>query len=868
MFRKRRKDADFHAEIESHIAIEAERLRGEGFSAAEAEMEARRKFGNALQAEERFYEGQRVLWLEDVWKDIRYAMRVVRQSPVFAVTVILTLALGIGATAALFGITDAALIRPLPFPQAQQLVKLYFRWQGDLDSPAPADYLDYQREAKSFEDLAAIRENSFNLGGQNRPERVRGVMVTPNFFSVMKVRPEVGRTLDPQRDEPGGPRAVVLSDSLWKRRYAGSPKVIGETVSVDGEPLTVAGVMPPYFTYPGNADMWIAARFRVPEHPLRPLADPSASRTTHYFDIVGRLKQDVTMREAQAEVEVIARRLRAQYKDEEGGDGPLLVSLRNDLVGNTRPAIFILLGAVAVLFLVACANVANMVLARGATRQREIAIRGSLGAGKFRLVRQLIVENLLLALTGAALGLAAAAYALRALETLLPADIVPPGGLHVDSRLIAFAAGTAILSTVLFGLFPAILAANIDLNSALKEGGRTFAGSAGANRSRKILLVTQVALAAILLIGAGLLIHSLDRVLATPEGFSPDHVLSLGLSLPQAEYGAPGDRDRFAMEVLARIRPLAGVRSAAITSRLPLNPGGSQRWIEIKGRPPLKAGDISPDYITVSPDYFHTLRIPTLKGRVFTDRDTANAPGAVVINAAMARHFWPNGDSIGQYLKTDRNDWSQVVGVVGDVAQHELDKAPRPAMYVPYAQDPWPALAVVIRTGMNPKNISAAAIAAIHHIDKDEPVYNVRSMDEVIAASVRVRRFRTVLLSLFAVLALTLAAIGIYGVMAYSVAQRQHEIGIRLALGAEPGRLRGAIILEALRLAGYGMLAGVLVSLGLTRFLSGMLYGVRSSDPLSFSTALIVLLAAAFLASYIPATRAMNVDPADVLRVQ
>ncbi|HZQ53632.1 MAG TPA: ABC transporter permease [Bryobacteraceae bacterium] len=867
MFWKRRKQTDFSAEIESHIAIEAERLRAEGVNWADAEAAARRNFGNILQMEERFYERRRVLWLEDLLRDIGYATRVVRQSPGFALTVILTLALGIGSTAALFGVTDAALIKPLPFPQAQKLVKLYYRWRGELDSPAPADYLDYQREAKSFEELAAVRENPFNLGGQDRPERVHGAIVTPSFFSVMKVAPELGRTLDSWRDKPGGARTVVLSDSLWKSRYGGSSNVLGETVLVNGEPATVVGIMPPYFTYPGNAELWISARFRVPEHPLRPLADPSASRTSHYFDIVGRLKPDVNMQPAQAEAEVIARRLRAQYKDEEGGQGPLLVGLRDDLVGNARAAIFILLAAVGVLFLIACANVANVVLARGTTRQREIAIRGSLGAGRLRLIRQLTVENLLLSFAGAALGLAVAACALRMLQSLLPAGIVSPGGLRIDLRLVVFAAATAIFSTLLFGLFPAILAANTDLNGALKEGGRTLTGSANANRSRKVLLVTQVALAAILLIGAGLLIHSLDCVLSAPEGFRPDHVLSVELSLPQAQYGVPGDRSRFATEVLERIRSLAGVRSVAITSRLPLNPGGSRRGIEIKGHP-LSNGELSPDYITVSPDYFQTLRIPILKGRVLTDRDTAAAPGVMVVNAAMARHFWPNGDAIGQHVKTDRNDWSQVVGVVGDVAQHELDKAPYPAMYIPYAQDPWPAFTVVIRTGMDPKNVSAAAIAAIHHIDKDEPVYNVRTMDEVIASSVRAQRFRTVLLSLFAALALALGAIGIYGVMAYTVAQRDHEIGIRLALGAQPREIRRTIVLEALRLAGYGILAGLFVSLVLTRFVSGMLYGVRASDPLSFSAALVVLLLAALLASYIPATRAMNMDPADVLRAQ
>jgi putative ABC transport system permease protein len=861
-----RKATDFAAEIEAHIAVEAERLREEGLRAADADAAARRKFGNVLEAQERFYESQRIVWLTDLQKDVRYAIGVVRQSPMFAITVVLTLALGIGATAAIFAVADAALIKPLPFPEAQRLVNLYERWQGELGFLAPADYLDYRREAKSFAELAAYRQDPFNLSGQSRPERARGAVVTPNFFSVFKVRPKIGRTLDPIQDKPGDPRKAVLSYSLWQRRYAGSANVIGETVLVDSEPVVVVGVMPPGFRYPGNAEMWMAARFQVPEHPLRPFTDISTSRESHYFEIVGRLKPAIAMRQAQAEMEVIGRTLAAQYQNEEAGDGPLLVSLRDGLVGNTRPAILILLAAVSVLLLIACANVANIVLARGAARRREIAIRGALGAGRWRLIRQLMVESLLLSLAGAGLGLAAAGYALRSLETLLPADVLPAGGLHLDHRVITFATGASVLSAVLFGLFPVIQAARIDLSSALKEGGRAFALGVQANFSRRILLVTQVALTAILLTGASLLIHSLDRLLSAPEGFRADHVLSLQLSLSPAQYGNPGVKNRFATRMLEKIRSVPGVRSAAVTSRLPLDPGGSRRGVEIKGRTSPPGGDTSPYYVSVSPDFFRTLQIAVLEGRVFTDRDTADAPGAVIINQTMARHFWPNEDPVGKILKVDRLNWSAVVGVVADVAQQGIDKAPIPAMYVPYAQDPWPALALVIRTGMDPKEIASAATGVIQQIDKEQPVYNVRTMQEVVASSIQVRRFRTVLLSLFAVLALALAAVGTYGVMAYTVAQRTHEIGIRLALGAQPNGVRTLVISEGLRLAGYGISAGLLASLGLTRLLSDVLYGVKSTDPASFVTSLLLLIVVALLASYIPASRAMKMDPANIFR--
>jgi putative ABC transport system permease protein len=382
-----------------------------------------------------------------------------------------------------------------------------------------------------------------------------------------------------------------------------------------------------------------------------------------------------------------------------------------------------------------------------------------------------------------------------------------------------------------------------------------------------MLVVAQIALAAVLLTGAGLLIRSFDRLLSAPEGFTPDHVLSMELSLPIAQYQTPADKNRFAKEVIERIRSIPGARSVALTSRVPLSPGGSQRGIEIKGRPSVPGEELSPSYLVISPDYFQTLRVPVLEGRAFTDRDVATAPGAMIINAAAGRHFWPKQDPLGQYIRIDGGrDWSQVVGVVADVAQQGLDKAPRPTIYVPYAQDPWPTLMIVMRTAIDPKSVTSAAISAIHQVDKDEPVYNVRTMDEVIASSVQVRRFRTLLLALFALLALALASVGIYGVMAYSVEQRGHEIGIRLALGAQSNHLRWWVVSDGMRLAGYGIVAGLIASFGLTRFLSGILYGVRSTDALTFIGTSVFLLIAAFLASYIPALRAMRRDPAAIFR--
>jgi putative ABC transport system permease protein len=870
MFGRRRSQEDFDAEIKAHIKLEADRLREDGMTEGAALAKARRAFGNQTLAGERFYVSSRWAWWGDLRQDFRYACRTLRRNPGFAAAAVLTLALGIGANTGIFSIINAALLRPLPFPSPNRLIALYPRLEtGENGTISPSDFLDYRRQARSFEHLAAYRETSFNLTADSQPERVRGVVVTPDFFSVLAVNAKIGRGLTAEQDKPGNPRAVVLSYALWKRIYGASPAVLGQSVLVDDEPLTVVGVMPEHFEFPAGSDLWAPSRFDAPEHPLKPLVDNSTSRATHYFDVFGRLAPGVGLEQASAEANTIASRLKQQYGDDEEGVGANVVPLHDALVGQTRPALLVLLGAVALLLLIACVNVANIVLARGATRQKEIAIRIALGAGRLRLVRQLLTESLVLALLGGGPGVLLGYATLPLLKAMISTSEMPGAAVRLDGGVLAFTALISIVSGVFFGLFPALELARPEVNSVLKEGGRGAAGASHAHRTRSILVMSEIALAIVLLIGAGLLIRSFGRLPAVPAGFNPEHVLSMRLSLPAAKYPKPTDRETFVKEVIERISALPGIRSAAAISRLPLNPGNSSRSLEVQGRTPPPSGVISTDYLVVSPDYFRSLGISLLGGRVFTDRDDSNAPAVAIVSQAAARYLWPDQDPIGRFLKIDgENNWRPVVGVVADVEQHRLDQAPSPALYLPYGQDPWPAMSIVVNTAVEPASATGSVASAIHSVDKDEPVYGVQTMREVVAASLSSDRLRMTLISVFALVALVLACVGIYGVMAYSVAQRTNEIGIRMALGARQADLLKLVVGHGLKMALAGIFSGMILSFALSRFLSGLLFGVLPTDAGAFAGVACLLTIVALAASYIPAWRATRIDPVVALRVE
>ncbi len=873
MFGRKRRPDDFAAEIRAHVALEAARLRREGLSEAAAEQAAHRAFGNRAAAEERFYESGRWLWWDAAAKDLAYALRTLRRNPVFTAAAALTLALGIGANTAIFSLIDTALLRPLPYPHAERIVALYARSaRSGNEALSPATFLDYRRQDSSFEHLAAYRETAFNLTGPDRPERIDGATVTPAFFAVMGVPAQLGRTLTAAQDAPGGARSVVLGYALWQRRFGGDAEMLGRTVEIDGEPLIVVGVMPPYFRYPPACEAWRPARYVVPEQPLRPEVNQSDTRDAHYFSTIGRLKAATTLARAQAQGDTIAARLKRLYGDDEEMARAALFTLQDDLIGETRPALLLLLGAVALLLLIACANVANILLARGASRRKEIAIRGALGAGRARLVRQFLTEGLTLGALGGVLGMVVAYLARTPLHALLPANAYAGTALQLNARVLAFTALATVGSTVLFGLFPALQATGFDLNAVLKEAARGSGAGVGARRTRSVLVVAEVALAGVLLIGAGLLLRSFSRLLAVPEGFAADHVLSLQLSLSRARYPDDAGRARLVRQLLERIDAVPGVAYTAAISRLPLNPGNSTRGLDVKGRVAPPGGDLGPDYLVASPDYFRALGIRLVQGRAFTERDGVDSLPVVIVNQALARHFWPRQDAIGQWVTVGacgkENEWCQVVGVVDDVRQHGLDQTPRPAVYVPYARDPWPFMAFVVRTRTGPAATAPAIELAVHSVDKEQPVFNMRPMQDVVTQSLSPRRLRMMLLGTFAFLALCLAAVGIYGVTAYAVAQRTQEIGIRMALGAKRGDVLRVVVGEALRLAVAGVAAGAVLSFAVTRFLATMLYGIQRTDAATYAGVGALLVVTAVLSSLIPAWRAARADPLASLRVQ
>jgi predicted permease len=802
-------------------------------------------------------------------QDLRYGVRMLVKSPGFTAVVVLTLGLGIGANTAIFSIIDSVLLRPLPYKDPERIVLVYERTDtGENDNLSPAEFLDYQRENRSLEHLAAFRYWPLNLSAQDQAERVNAAVVTNIFFSVFEMPPQLGRTFLPGVDKPGKSRVVVLSYSLWQRRFGGSPDVIGKSVTLDGEPFTIVGVMPRNFRYPFECELWVLSRYAVPEHPLQATVDPSGERGNHYFDAVGRLKPRVMLPQARAEADAIAKQLKQQYGSGEEAAGANIVTLHDDAVGNTRPALLILFGAVGLLLLIACANVANVVLARGTARRKEIAIRGALGASRSRIALQLLIESTLLGGLGGGLGVLLAVWGFRPLSALLPSDIAVLGVLHLDARVLSFTLILSLLTGLVSGVFPALHLASPDLSEMLAQGSHGASEPPASRRTRRFLVVSEIALALVLLVGAGLLIKSFVRVQEQPEGFDPTQTLTMQLSLPQAKYPQPANRAGFVKQILEPIAELPGMSSAAVVSRLPLNAGNSTRSVQIQGRTESPS-DISPDYLVTTPEYFRTVGIQLLRGRGFSDRDDAAAQPAAVVSESMARYFWPGQDAVGKFLKVgDEKDWRQVVGVVGDIRQHGLDRAPRPTLYLPYSQDPWPFMALVVRTKMEALSATSAVEDAIHAVDKDEPLYRVRSMEQVVTSSLSTRRFQMTLVALFAALAVTLACVGVYGVMAYSVAQRTHEIGIRVALGAQRRDVLALVLGQGCRLAFMGIALGLTGALGFARLLSSLLFGVRPTDPFVFAGVAILLAGVSLAACYLPARRAMRVDPIIALRYE
>ncbi|MGC1999427.1 MAG: ABC transporter permease [Candidatus Acidiferrales bacterium] len=810
--------------------------------------------------------------MESLFEDVRFGVRTLLKNPGFTIVAILTLALGIGANVAIFSVVYAVLLRPLPFPQSERLVTLGPNEDGEVGSFAPAEFVALQREQKVFDAVTAIRGGNFNLSTGERPERVFGAVASKNFFRLVGVNPMIGRGFAPE-DAPGEDQSVVvLSNALWTTQFGDNSEILGRTALLNGEPRTVIGVMPPEFDFPDNAQLWVPSRFAVPAHPIRPNEDPSARFDTHYFDTYGRLKAAVTPAQAEGPMSALFGQIAKQNPDAEQNAKVRVQSLQEYEVGDVRPALLLLLGAVALVLLIACANIANLLLVRGSARHRELAIRRALGASAARVARQLLTESVLLSAAGGVAGIVVASWFFRPLVALVPADLRNMVHLQLNAPLLMFAFVLSILAGVFFGLVPALQSGHGDLNETLKAASARGTMTAGRQRMQKALVLTEIAMALILLCGAGLLMRSFVRLNSVPTGFNPSGVMAMQLSLIQTGYEQPTKRTQFVDQILENIQALPGVQSAAIVTRLPLNPGSSSRSVTVEGHTypsDSPAQQESPDYTVATPGYFHTLNIPFFEGRDFQKTDTADMPSVAIINRAMARVYWPGEDPLGKRFEIEgTTQWLQIVGIVGDIHQHKLGDPPKPMFYAAYAQDPWTFFTIAVRTSANPSQIAPSLVNAVQNVDHNLPVFNLRRFDEILAASVSQPRFQMILLSLFGGLALTLAVIGIYGVMSYTVAQRTNEIGIRMALGAEPRHVLAQILSQGARLAGCGTIAGLVASYFVTRFMKSMLFAVSPLDPGTYAAVTALLMAVTLLACYVPARRAMRVDPMIALRYE
>jgi putative ABC transport system permease protein len=814
--------------------------------------------------------------MKTLWQDISYAARVLRKSPGFTVVALLAIALGVGANTAIFSVVNAVLLKPLNYRDPGQLVLIFHNYQklGFQASVSAPGYAYYRDNAKSFSDVAAFSSWNVNLTGEGEPERLQGMTITSNVFQTLGATAAQGRTFNAEEDKPGNNHVVVLSDAFWRRRFGGVP-VVGKNITLNGEPYTVTGVMPPEFQLgrewgaQQTPDVWSPIAF-TPQQ-----LDLNSGLTSEYLVVLARLKPGVSVSQAQVEMDSIAADLRRQYMP--GADasnwGLLLTPFDEFVVGKIRTALYVLLGAVLFVLLIACANVANLMLARGAVRQKEIAVRAALGASRWRVVRQLLTESVLLSLVGGGLGLLLAMWGVDFLLKLNDNRIPRATEIGLDRNVLLFTFGVSILTGVVFGLVPAFQTSNVNLHDTLKEGGRS--GRGGVRRGvRNALVIAEMAFAVILLVGAGLLIRSFVRLQQVDPGFQPRGVLAMQVSLPAAKYTDPARRAAFDHQVLEQLRTLAGVTGAATTTTLPMSGWNQSGSFGIEGRT-VATNESMPhgDRWMPSDDYFRTMGIRLIKGRYFDARDTVEAPGVVIVDEALAHKYWPDEDPLGKRISFEggaRNPrWREIVGIVAHVRNEGLEGESRGQYYVPYAQRSNNTdLFIVVRTDGDPSSLAPSVRGAVATVDRDLPVYRVTTMERMVADSMSQRRFSMFLFGVFAALALALAVVGLYGVMSYAVAQRTHEIGLRMALGAQARDVLRMVVGQGMWLVAVGLGLGLLGALVLTRLMSSLLYGVSAADPLTYVGIALLLGAVALLASYVPARRATKVDPMVALRYE
>jgi putative ABC transport system permease protein len=804
--------------------------------------------------------------METLLKDFRYGVRSLLKRPGFTAIAVITLALGIGANTAIFSLVNAVLLRGLPFTDPDRLVMI---WEDasfagfPRNTPAPANYVDWKTQNTVFADMAAQDIRSFNLTGDGEPEKIEAFGVTANFFPLLGVKPTLGRWFTVEEDAPGAGRVVVLNYNLWQQRYGGEQNIIGRQLLLSGEKYTVVGVMPAGFQFlDSKVGIWVPIAFT---------AEQLTHRNRHYLSVVARLKPGVTVAQANAEVQTIQQRISRDHPDEAGRINAYAKPLRDEVAGDVRRPLLVLSVAVAFVLLIACANIANLLLSRAASRRREMAVRAALGASRIRIVRQLLIEGLLMSAAGALGGLILAWWSFAFLQRLIPDGLALSTKLNLDPQVLGFTLLVTLLTTVLFGLVPAFQVSKIDLNLALKQGGGRSGLNAGGNRLRSAMVVAEVALALVLLVGAGLLIQTFLKLRDQYASLHSENVLTLRTVLPANKYGEAGQRANFYKQVLERVQSLPGVVSAGYATSIPLAwKGGTSGFVPEGRSNEQMTGGVSYDanHRQVTADYLKTMGIALLRGRSFSDADNEQSIKVAIINETMAREYWPGEDPLGKRFTMDdpgeKATWVTIVGIAADVRQMGVDEPAKAEMYFPYQQGQEPFYMprdLTVRTSVEPLGLVAAVRNEIHQVDPEQPISNVRSMDQMLGEETASRRLGMTLLTIFAGLALLLASIGIYGVLAYFVVQHTQEIGVRMALGAQRRNILGLVLKKGMTLALLGIVIGLGIALALTRLMTSLLYGVTATDPVTYAGIALLLTTVAFFACYLPARRATKVDP-------
>jgi putative ABC transport system permease protein len=864
---RRRSEADYAAEIRTHLDLQAEELTHEGHSEADARALARRAFGNVTIARERYFESRRLLWLEQFLQDLRYTLRQFRRAPGFTAVVVLTLAIGIALNTTVFSVVSAILLRPVPYSDPPRLVGI-FRTQrgGENHEPVPAaDLPTYREQSRSFADVAAYGYGAYTLSTPAMAQHLQGAWVTANTFRVLGVHPVLGRDFRAEEDVPGYDGVVMLSWSLWHTSFTGDSAVIGRIVSLNGRARTVIGVMPPGFAFPEAEKVWVPAA----------LAPTQLTRNDMFLQPIARLAPGVSIASASEEVATIAKRLNAASSgDAYKNWGATVMPFREAVVSSQglRVPLLLLLGAVGFVLLIACANVANLQLARAATRTREMALRTALGAGRARLARQLLTEGVVLALAGGVFGVLATLLAVRAVRAMVPVEIPSWLEFRVDPMVLAFAAGLVGLTGIVLGVVPAMHGTRVDPQRALKEGGNGSTHGVARTGVRGVLVVAEVALSLVLLVCAALTVQSFLRVERSRLGFDPDGVVTATVAFGGGHYDTTANRTAFLYRMIDSLEATPGIQRAAVVSALPVLGYGNSLGFEAEGHPVAISDAPITDVNAVVGDYFAAMRIPLLAGRTFTAREATDGTSHVaVISQAMARKFWPGESPLGRRVRRageTPGQWVTVVGVVGDIAQNGLGESgmPRPEIFL--AGGPWQVMSVVVRGSRDVADIATLVRRTVRALDRDTPVYDLHTMREVIAnaESIWLPRFYGVLFGAFALAALVLAAVGMYGVIAFTVRQRTREIGIRVALGATRADVLRLVLGQSAKLSGVGLVLGLAGAIAGGRLLSGMLYGIRPTDPATLIMVPLLLGAVALAASYLPARHAARVDPTRTLR--